>query len=99
MEGEAGSNERRTAMMGQHERHAQVDAGGRLVRQNAGSSLLEAAVMLLVGFYFLSGLTGVSSSAVYNHSVPVVMWTFRIGGLALLAIVSTWAAWRVGKTG
>ena len=82
-------------MMGQHERRAQADAGGRLVRQNAGSSLLEAVVMLLVGFYFLRGITGVSDSAVYNGSVFVVAWTFRIGGLVLLAVaLLCWVGWR-----
>ena len=58
-----------------------------LVRANAGSALLEAAMMLLIGGYLhYIGLTGVSDSQLYNLSIPVLVWVLLLGGTLMLAV-------------
>ena len=66
-----------------------------IVRQHAGSTLLEAAVLLFVGFYFLGGLSGISDSQIYNTSVTAVRLAFQGGGVAMLVVAMLcWIGWR-----
>jgi hypothetical protein len=56
-----------------------------IVRRSTSNSLLEAALLLAVGFYLRwSGLQGISNSQLYNRSVDMVIWTFIVGGFLVL---------------
>jgi len=60
-----------------------------IVRGSMGGSLLEAGLLLAVGFYLRwSGLVGVSSSQLYNWSVNIVVWTLLIGGVLVLGVTA-----------
>lgn len=63
-----------------------VEARRRMVRANAGSTLFEAVLFLLVGFVFLGGLSGVSEWGLFNAAVAVTVWAFKIGGLLMLGV-------------
>jgi hypothetical protein len=71
---------------------------GYSARMNAGSAFFGAAIMLFFGFFWLRDVRGVAVDApVYNGSVLVVVRTFQIGGLALLAVAGLcMAGWRYG---
>jgi hypothetical protein len=61
--------------------------------QVAGSAAIAGVLMVLVGFWL--GLTGISNSEVYNHSVTVFNWTMRIGGIAMFVIAAlAYLGWR-----
>ena len=59
-------------------------ASESVVRSRAGSILAEAAVMLVVGFYFFAG--GLGGSELVDYAAFATVWTFRGGGIALLAV-------------
>lgn len=60
----------------------------QIVRGNVSNALLEAALLLGIGFYLrYIGLQGISPSRLYNFSVDAAIWTFLIGGV-LIAIVA-----------
>ena len=64
------------------------------MRQNAGSSLLEAAVMLLVGFYFFATPAAEPGWGIGDYAAATVVWTFRGGGLLMLGIsLLCWMGW------
>lgn len=59
-----------------------------IVRGSTSGSLLEAILLLAIGFYLRwSGLEGISRSQLYNWSVGVVVWTFLIGGFLILGVM------------
>jgi len=72
-----------------HERTNPYDpeeARRRMARANAGSTLFEAVLLLLVGFVFLGGLSGISEWELFNVAVAVTVWAFKIGGLLMLGV-------------
>jgi hypothetical protein len=75
-----------SAMRQENQERGQSGAVREIVRRNATSSLLEAAVMLVVGFGFFKppGLGPGAEPAQY--AVAVVIWTFRGGGVLMLGI-------------
>lgn len=68
--------------------YSRSENAATIVRGNARGSLLEAALLLAIGFYLRwSGLEGISRSQLYNWSVDVVVWTFLIGGFLILGVM------------
>lgn len=73
-------------MQEQSQEHGQCGAATEIVRRNATSSLLEAAVMLVVGFAFFN-LPKLDEDATPAHYAWAIMvWTFRGGGLLMLGV-------------
>lgn len=58
----------------------------RMVRANAGATLFEAVLLLLIGFVFIRGLSGISDWELFNVVVAVTVWTFKVGGLLMLGV-------------
>ncbi len=68
-----------------------VETRRRLARANTGSTFFEAALLLLIGFVLIGGLYGVSDWELFNTTIAVTIWTFKIGGLLMLgAAVLCW---------
>lgn len=61
-----------------------VETRRRLARANAGSTFFEAALLLLIGFVLIGGLYGQSDWELFNTTVAVTVWTFKIGGILML---------------
>ncbi len=61
-----------------------VEARSRLARANAGSTFFEAALLLLIGFVLIGGLYGLSDWELFNMTIAVTIWTFKIGGILML---------------
>jgi len=72
--------------MSEHVREGQ--GGGEwkvLVRANARPAFIEAVILLVVGFFLILTPDGAELPLV-RWSVYAVMWTFRLGGLCVLAV-------------
>jgi hypothetical protein len=68
--------------------YSRSENAAAIVRGSASGFLLEAALLLAIGFYLRwSGLEGVSRSQLYNWSVDVVVWTFLVGGFLILGVM------------
>ncbi|MGQ9650677.1 MAG: hypothetical protein ACUVXJ_11250 [Phycisphaerae bacterium] len=68
--------------------YSRSENAATIVRGSTSGSLLEAVLLLAIGFYLRwSGLEGISRSRLYNWSVDVVVWTFLIGGFLILGVM------------
>ncbi len=65
----------------------QAGRSAHIVRGNVSNALLEAALLLGIGFYMrLTGFHGFGDSQLFIRSVDAVVWTFLVGGFLVLGV-------------